>query len=166
VRGPPLPTDFRTLLEALVVGHVRFVVIGGLALVLRGGSRITVDVDVCYARDRQNLERLASALAPLRPRLRGAPPELPFLWDAQTLCSGLNFTLRTEAGDIDLFGEVPGVGDFAVASRDAETMSVYGLDVPVMSLDVLERAKRAAGRAKDLLDLAEIAELRKLMRGS
>jgi hypothetical protein len=138
--------------------------IGGLALVLRGGSRVTEDLDICYARDGENLDRLASGLAPLRPRLRGAPIELPFLWDARTLRSGLNFTLRTDVGDIDLFGEVPGVGDFSQASAGAETLSVYGLEVPVMSLDVLERAKRAAGRAKDLLDLAEIAEIRKLVR--
>jgi hypothetical protein len=137
--------------------------IGGLALVLRGGSRITEDLDICYARDPENLDRLASGLAPLRPRLRGAPVDLLFLWDARTLRSGLNFSLRTDVGDIDLFGEVPGVGGYSEASAGAETLSVHGLDVPVMSLDVLERAKRAAGRAKDLLDLAEIAEIRKLI---
>ena len=54
-----------------------------------------VDLDVCYARDADNLERLAASLAPLHPRLRGAPENLPLFWDTRTLRSGLNFTLKT-----------------------------------------------------------------------
>lgn len=153
-------TDFRRLVEALVAARVYFVLIGGLALVLRGSSRVTNDFDLCYSRDPANLERLAAALAPLRPRLRGAPPDLPFLWDARTLKSGLNFTLTTSAGDIDLLGEIAGVGPFEDVAKDATPLDVFGHLVHVMSLDALERAKRAAGRAKDLLDLAEIAAIR------
>ncbi|MGQ0655275.1 MAG: nucleotidyltransferase, partial [Betaproteobacteria bacterium] len=79
---------------------MEFVVVGGVAMVLRGSSRVTVDLDVCYSRDVENLRRLAAALAPYRPRLRGAPPELPFQWDERTLASGLNFTLATDLGDV------------------------------------------------------------------
>lgn len=82
--------QFKLLLETLNAADVRYVVIGGVALVLRGSSRLTVDLDVCYARDADNLDRLAAALRPLHPTLRGAPPELPFIWDAQALRSGLN----------------------------------------------------------------------------
>jgi hypothetical protein len=95
------------------------------------------------------------------PTLRGAPPELPFVLDVQSLRSGLNFTLSTTAGDLDLLGEVPGVGTFADVSKDAVEVELLGSRVHIMSLDALERSKRAAGRAKDLLDLAEIRELRK-----
>jgi hypothetical protein len=157
-------TDFRKLVDALAVARVDFVLIGGVALVLQGSSRTTADIDMCYARDGDNLERLAKALAPLAPTVRGAPPELPFAWDAQTLRTGLNFPLHTRAGDIDLVGEVIGVGDYAAVVRDAGLFDVYGHKVRVMSLNALERAKRAAGRAKDLLDLAEIAEIRKRSR--
>lgn len=80
-------TDFRKLLDALAAGHVDFVLIGGLAMTLRGSSRVTEDLDLCYSRDATNLERVASSLAAFRPRLRGAPEDLPFLWDAQTLRS-------------------------------------------------------------------------------
>jgi hypothetical protein len=68
---------------------------------------------------RANQDRLATALAPLHARLRGAPPDLPFVLDARTLRSGLNFTLRTDAGDLDLFGELAGVGTYAECARDA-----------------------------------------------
>lgn len=73
----------------------------------------------------------------------------------------MNFTLTTDRGDIDLLGEVTGIGDYRAVAADALTLSLYGRDVRVMSLDALERAKRAAGRLKDLTDLAHIAELRK-----
>lgn len=152
---------FRQLLETLSTGDVRFVVIGGVALVLRGSARLTVDLDICYARDAANLDRLAAALAPHRPRLRGAPEELPFIWDAQTLRSGLNFTLKTNLGDIDLLGEVTGLGGYDAVARLASEQEVAGLRLAVLSLDGLERAKRAAGRVKDLLDLEEIAEIRR-----
>ena len=85
-------SDIQRLLDALSVAGVDFVVIGGVALTLRGSSRLTVDLDVCYSRDRENLRRLAAALAPYHPRLRGAPPDLPFLWDDRTLASGWAFT--------------------------------------------------------------------------
>ena len=75
--------------------------------------------------------------------------------------SGVNFTLRTSIGDIDLRGEVAGIGNFEDIAGGAETMSLHEMPVRVISLTDLERAKRAAGRAKDLLDLAEIAEIRK-----
>ena len=77
-------TRFAELLRALGSENVQFVVIGGLALTLRGSSRVTYDLDICYARSTDNLERLARAVAPYHPRLRGAPDDLPFLWDALT----------------------------------------------------------------------------------
>jgi len=153
-------TRFGELLGRLASEHVDFVLIGGLALIAQGASRATVDVDICYDRASANLERLTRALGPLHPRLRGAPPELPFFFDARTLRSGLNFTLVTDFGEIDLLGEVTGIGGFTEASRDAVELTLYGHTIRVMNLDQLERAKRAAGRAKDLLDLAEIARLR------
>ena len=154
-------TELERLLEVLHDGGVEFVVIGGVAMVLRGSSRVTVDLDVCYARDAENLRRLASALAPYHPRLRGAPPELPFVWDERTLASGLNFTLTTDLGDLDVFGEVPGLGTFQAVEDTASALDVGGMALRVLGLDGLERSKRAAGRVKDLLDLAELAEIRR-----
>ncbi len=156
-----MATDLRRLVEGLVHADVRFVVIGGIALVLHGSSRTTGDIDICYARDDSNLRAIENALRDLRPTLRGAPPELPFRLDAATLRAGLNFTLSTDAGDIDLLGEVAGIGTHADAAADAVTFQVFDLPLRVLSLAALERAKRAAGRRRDLLDLAEIHEIRK-----
>jgi hypothetical protein len=153
--------DYRVLISALADRNVKFVIVGAVALVLQGSARVTRDLDICYARDRANLKALAAALAPFYPALRGAPAELPFTLDWRTLESGLNFTLTTTAGDIDLLGEIAGIGTFRVAARLADQMNVYQHPVNVLSLEGLEKAKRAAGRLKDLADLAEILELRR-----
>jgi hypothetical protein len=154
-------TDVQRLLDVQRAAGVDFVVVGGVALVLRGSSRVTVDLGVCDARDFANLRRLAAALAPLHPHRRGAPAELPFPWDERTLASGLNFTLTTGLGDLDMLGEITGVGRDADVSAGASELVVGGGPPRVMDLDTLERSKRAAGRVKDLLDLAEIAEIRR-----
>ncbi len=153
--------DYERLLTTLVEHRVDFVVIGAVALVLHGSSRVTRDLDICYSREPSNLQRLAAALKPFSPTLRGAPSGLPFTLDVPALKSGLNFPLTSPAGDIDLFGEVTGLGAYAVVERLSEWMTVYERNVRVLNLDGLERGKKATGRLKDLLDLAEIAEIRK-----
>lgn len=152
-------TDFEQLFHRLTDESVEFVVIGGLAVIAHGHVRATLDLDICYGRTPENLERLERALAPLRPRLRGAPAELPFFWDVQTLRNGLNFTLTTTAGDIDVLGEVTGLGGYGEIALRSETVDLYGAKVRIMSLADLIRSKAAAGRAKDLVDLEALRRL-------
>lgn len=109
----PEPPEFRRVLETLLENSVDFVVIGGVAMALHGSAHLTRDIDFVYARDKSNLEALATSLAPYRPVLRGAPAELPFRWDSRTLELGLNFTLSTELGDLDLLGNAPGAPPYA-----------------------------------------------------
>lgn len=146
-------TDFRGLIECLGASGVEYVVLGGLAVIAHGHIRTTLDMDICYARTPANLKRLVEALTPLNPRLRGAPVELPFFWDEQTLRNGTNFTLVTSLGDLDLFGEVTGIGSFGDFALRAVSMDLFGHSVLVLGREDLLRAKAAAGRAKDLLDL-------------
>jgi len=63
---------------------------------------------VVYGRSPENLGRVVRALGPHAPYLRGAPPGLPFRFDEVTLARGLNFTLTTRLGDIDLRGRSSG----------------------------------------------------------
>jgi hypothetical protein len=105
-----LQTD--QLLTALCEAEVAFVVIGGMAAVAQGSSYVTADLDICYQRQPHNYQRLSQALRPFHPQLRGAPADLPFVLDAATLKAGLNFTLTTASGDLDLKGELTGLGDY------------------------------------------------------
>ena len=151
--------DLATILPRLIEDGVEFVIIGGVAATVHGSSYITDDLDLCYARDRANLERLASSLAPVIPRLRGAPADVPFIWDAETLKHGLNFTLVTDLGNLDLLGEVAGIGTYEQARMGALLVELCGVECAVLSLDKLIAAKRAAGRPKDKLILPELEAL-------
>jgi predicted nucleotidyltransferase len=152
--------DYRGLLRALVDGGVDFIVVGGAAATAHGAARLTQDLDVVYARDRPNLVRLAEALAPHEPYLRGAPPDLPFRLDADTLRRGLNFTLTSKLGDIDLLGEIVGGGGYAALIGDTIEIELFGLRCRCLGLDKLIEVKRAAGRPKDFEALAELEAIR------
>jgi len=147
---------FRALLRALQGAGVRFIVVGGVAAVLHGSSRLTQDVDVVYDRSEDNLKRLAKALARHRPYLSGAPQGLPFLWEAKTIRAGLNFTLTTALGDIDLLGEITGGGGYGDLLRRTVPVRAFGMRLLCLDLPTLIRVKRAAGRPKDLDALAEL----------
>jgi hypothetical protein len=101
----------------------------------------------------------------LHPYLRGAPPGLPFRLDVPTLQAGLNFTLSTDLGDLDLLGEVSGVGDYQKSLAQSQEITMFGMQIRVLSLDGLIAAKRAAGRNKDQAHLLELEELKKLREG-
>ena len=153
-------TDFERVLQALSAGGVEYILIGGLAANAHGAIRTTRDVDILYARSRANLERLETTLAPQRPYLRGAPPGLPFRLDVPTLQSGLNFTLTTDLGELDLLGEVSGGGRYEDLVADSETLNLFGVSCQCLGLDALIRVKRAAGRPKDFEVVAELEALR------
>ncbi len=155
-------TNFGSLLTRLARAGVEFVVIGGLAVLTHGHVRATVDLDICYARTPQNLRRLVEALAPIHPRLRGAPEGLPFFFDESTLRNGLNFTLVTDEGELDLLGEVTGVGGYTDLVLQALTTEAFGVEVRLMALEDLIRSKAAAGRPKDLLDLEALKAIQRL----
>lgn len=97
--------DLEQIIPALVKSKVDFILVGGMAAILHGAARITFDVDLVYSRRGENISRLAAALAPYTPKLRDAPSDLPFTRDAKTISNGLNFSLTTEVGDVDLFRE-------------------------------------------------------------
>jgi len=151
---------FDTVFGVLVRGGVEFIVIGGAAATIHGSARITRDVDIVYRRTADNLRRLVDALAPYSPYLRGAPAGLPFRWDERTLHRGLNFTLTTSIGDLDLLGEVTGGGNFEALLPHSSPVQAFGIECLCLNLDKLIQVKRAAGRPKDLEAIAELEALR------
>ena len=155
------------VLRTLLDHGVRFVLIGGYAAALRGSPMITGDVDVCYARNPDDLQALAEALRALAARLRGAPPDVPFLLDPATLKAGDHFTFATEAGPLDCLGTPSGTDGFADLDRSATDEDLDGLVVRVASLEDLIRMKRAAGRPQDLVAIEWLSAIRdELDRGS
>lgn len=153
-------TDFEGLLRALTGAGVEFVLVGGFAARVHGSARLTQDLDLVYRRTPENLTRLVRALAPLSPYLRGAPPGLPFRLDEATVARGLNFTLTTRLGDLDLLGEIVGGGPYEALVGDAVEVALFGRPCLCLSLGRLVAVKRAAGRPRDLEAIAELEALR------
>lgn len=150
------------ILEVLIRREVRFVVIGGLAAQAHGSPSITGDMDICYARDGDNLDRLAQALDDLAAVRRGLPPDSPRMppLDRRTLRAGGLFTLVTRFGDFDLLATPdPGL-DYERLRTHAVTATVHGAAVQIASLDDLMAMKRAAGRPKDRIELEILGALR------
>jgi predicted nucleotidyltransferase len=141
--------QLRPLLELLNRHAVDFIVIGGIAGIVHGSAHPTFDFDVVYARDEQNLERMATALAELGVTLRGAPADLPFQIDARTLAAGCNFTFASEYGSFDILGDAAGMRKYEAMLADSKRETVWGVPVRIVSIDDLIRMKRAAGRPKD-----------------
>jgi hypothetical protein len=150
------------ILQLLNEAQVEYVLIGGLAMRAHGSAHLTEDLDVCYKRSPENLKALAGALASVHPYLRGAPPGLSFRLDETTLQAGLNFTLTSDLGWIDILGEVSGIGSYEKVAAESAEQELYGLKVRVLSLSGLIAAKKAASRPKDQAHLLELEELKKM----
>jgi hypothetical protein len=118
-----------------------------------------VRVDLVYSRADANIEHLANALAPHAPYLRDAPSGLPFSWDARTIRSGLNFTLTTDLGHLDLFGELIGGGSYEDLLPHSFDVEAFDVRFKCLDLPTLIRIKEAAGRTKDHEAIAELRVL-------
>lgn len=149
-------TDFHALIRLLTESQVEFIVVGGAAATAHGSARLTLDLDVVYRRTSENISRLVSSLRPLQPYLRGAPPGLPFDWSEETIRKGLNFTLITDFGALDLLGEITGGGNYEALLPHTIGLQVAGVKCLCLGLDRLIEVKRAAGRPKDFEAIAEL----------
>lgn len=151
--------ELHPLLASLVRHGVDFVVVGGVAGWIHGSAYPTFDLDVAYARDRGNLERLAAALVDLQAGWRGGPPDLPIALDATMLHNGANFTFETRFGHFDILGELSGVRGYEELRREARIEGYEELEIRVASIDHLIAMKRAANRVKDRLMIEEYKEI-------
>lgn len=148
--------DYEKIIGVLVSGGVKFIIVGGAAATAHGSSRLTNDLDIVYSRGDTNIERLVKALRPLQPRLRGAPGDIPFRLDEETIRRGLNFTLTTLVGALDLLGEITLGGGFDQLLPDSIKLNVFGHECLCLGLKRLIEVKRAAARPKDFEAIAEL----------
>src|SRR5262245_54334063 len=155
----PLLIEFAEHLQRF---GVEFMVIGGQAAALFGSPIPTYDVDLCYRRTAENLHRLAEALKTLHPTLRGAPPDLPFRLDAQSLALGANFTFQTDHGPLDLLGWVEPFGTYDDLLPRAESIALGSINLLTISLDDLIAIKRHVNRPKDKAARLQLEALRRL----
>lgn len=158
-------TSFEVIFEALE--GVRYLVVGGVAVVLHGHPRFTADLDLVVALEEANARGAMTALEGLGFRPRAPVPAQGFA-DAATRegwvrDKGLTvFSLWSPywpGTEIDLFVEEPFAFDEAYAR--ALRVALDGVTVTVASLDDLVLMKRRAGRPKDLADVAALEAIRR-----
>jgi len=152
-------TDYASLIRLLARHNVDYILIGGAAATAHGSARLTQDLDIVYRRTAENIACLATCLGPYHPYLRGVPSGLPFRLDTETIQRGLNFTLTTDLGALDLFGEIPGGGGYEDLLPDAVEIKLFGVTCRCLGLKRLIEVKRAAGRPRDLEVIAELQAL-------
>lgn len=159
--------SLETVFLALNEVEVRYLVVGGLAVLAHGATRLTQDIDLVVALDPDNTTRALRALSRLgyRPLVPVpledfAHPERRQSWIEE---KGADvFQLVSEAhktAGVDLFLEEP--FDFDAAWGRAYWAEVAdGLRVPFVGVDDLIAMKESAARPQDLLDVQNLRRLR------
>ncbi len=165
------PLDTERVFRALSDAGVNYVLIGGVACIVHGASRVTVDADVVPALDAENLTRLLGALASLEAAVFVDEQRMQFeageVWETTSLRRGPDglrdaeaWHFTTSAGPIDVVMSAAGVGGFDDHIAHAEPLDLFDVQVLVAGLDDLIRSKEALGREKDLSVLSELRRLR------
>jgi hypothetical protein len=149
--------DLRALLDGLNENHVRFVVIGGVAVGAHGYVRATQDLDIVPDHSEENVSRLARALSGLQATLPLAENR-PFqpAGDVVPLKRRRNMTLDTSHGPLDVVQQATGVPSFSELDAHAVESDLLGVPVRICSLSHLRRMKEARGSAQDRADLERL----------
>lgn len=153
------------VLEALSQAEVRYLVVGGVAVVLHGHLRTTLDLDLVVQLDPENLEAALRTLGDL-----GFQPQAPVALDSfadprnrEAWFHEKNMTVfslwnpEQQGFAVDLFVQEP--FDFPAAYERSALIQIQGSDVHVLSLEDLIAMKRAAGRPQDRLDIESLEGL-------
>ena len=153
------------LFETLETEGVRYLVVGGLAMVLYGAPRFTADVDLMVDLSPQNLTRLKNALEKL-----GLEPSAPMKfeqfenpdvresWWRDRNMRALNFANpNAPAESVDILIKNP--MDFDGAFERKTVFEINGVEVYVISRQDLLKLKQLSGREKDLADIETLREL-------
>lgn len=144
-------TGFGRLLADLNAAGVRYVVIGGIAVIRHGVVRATKDLDVVVAVDQQTEEALAGLMSRWRSTRPDGSPE-----DRRLPSAGWPLHLRTSHGLIDILAEQPPPLDLVGLLARADTRQIDGVPAPICSLADLVVMKRQGGRSTDQEDLSRL----------
>ena len=157
----PAASHATRLLRRLIESDVEFVVIGGVAAVVHGSSVTTRDIDICIRFSKDNLYRLAKALADLHAMHRLTAQKLPLEITEKNWSMFKNIYVTTDWGILDCLGEVAGLGNFDQVYAQSEVSDTPFGRCRVLTLDAIIRAKETVARPHDL----RAAEELKLIRG-
>ena len=140
-----LPTDFRDFLKLLISQKIKFLLIGGYAVVHYGFPRYTGAIDIWVEASPTNAKKLVSCL-------KGFGFDVPKLSAELFSKPGKMIRLGREPFKIELLTKIDGIA-FNTAFNNRVITKIDGLKIPLISLKDLRKNKKASGRPKDLSDL-------------
>jgi predicted nucleotidyltransferase len=144
-------TGFGRILKDLNEAGVRYVLIGGIALIRHGVVRATRDVDAVFDPDSDNVRRIEALVS----KWKATRPDGSSIPEG-AISGDRSIHLAMEMGELDLVSEAAAGIPFPDLFARAETKKVDGVEAPICSLVDLVAMKRAVGRERDLVDLADL----------
>ena len=141
-------SDFSDLLRLFNAGGVRYLVIGGYALIQYAEPRFTADLDLWTGTEPRNAGAVHEALRDFGAPLSGLTPE-------DFAAEGCFYRMGVPPIRVDVLMSVPGLG-FDAAWRRRVVIDFDGLPVAFLSREDLITAKRASGRPQDLIDVQSL----------
>lgn len=155
----------KDIILRLHANDCRFVIVGGFGAVTWGSAVTTRDVDVACDMSPANLTRVWRSMEDIHPVHRMTPRRFPFTRGDAERPDWKNLYLSTDIGQIDLLGEVKGIGGFGECLAQSTPITFGGAEIRLLTLDALITAKRAMGRPKDLHTVLELEVIRENLKG-
>ena len=143
-----IPRDFKDFLKLCLHHEVRFLVIGGYAVVHHSRPRYTGDLDLWLDSSRENAERVVRVLRDFG--FHGDDVTTEMITRRKQI-----IRMGFEPMRLELFTRIPGV-TFSRSYQKRVVVKMGRLEVPFIGLEDLKKNKRASGRIKDLQDLEEL----------
>jgi hypothetical protein len=146
--------DFKDLLKIFKKHNIRYLIVGGYAVMKYTEPRFTKDLDVFIATDKENADRVYSALKEF-----GAP--LENLTSDDFAHQGYFYQMGSPPLRVDIMMSIPGI-EFDEAWKDRKFVELDDLSIPFISRTDLIRAKEASGRPQDDIDLERLKQAEQL----
>lgn len=159
--------SFHAIAQALDAANVRFIVVGGLAVIAHGYLRVTRDADIVIELTPENIKAAFDALQGIgyRPSVpinaaQFSDPQMRRRWREEKHMQVLQFWSDSfPETKLDVFLEHP--FDFKAEWQAAKRSQTgpQGAELHVASIPSLIKMKRVAGRPKDLIDIDYLEKL-------
>lgn len=140
--------DFKDLLKLFTRHKVRYLIVGGYAVMKYSEPRFTKDLDLLVSTKPENAQAIYLALHEFGAPLKGLKPE-------DFMADGHFYQMGQPPMRVDIMMSIPGV-DFDKAWPRRETVEINGLTMDFIGKEDLMCAKKASGRPQDLLDLENL----------
>lgn len=156
---------YEALFRRLAAARIRYVVVGGVALVLHGVVRFTADLDLMIALDEENIRAFIAAMTELGYKPKSpvqtedfADPRLRAQWKQERGMHVFSFHhphRPIELVDVFVYEPI----EFAAVEREKRVFTARGVEVPAISIPHLKQLKALSGRPQDLADIEALEDL-------